>query len=89
MPRHVVQRTFFDDLCVPITEEAAKAFLDGRRPPGLRRHLAELLRGQPADRTYCLVDGSDPETIRHAAGRRDLPVDRITDVRVLDPHFYQ
>jgi hypothetical protein len=38
--------------------------------------------------TYCIYDGPDPEAIRQAAYRNGLPVERITEVRVLDPYFY-
>jgi hypothetical protein len=40
-------------------------------------------------RTYCIYDGPSPEAIRRAASRNKLPVDSITEVRVLDPYFYQ
>ena len=40
------------------------------------------------ERTFCIYDEPDPEAIRKAASRNDLPVDRITEVRVLDPYFY-
>jgi hypothetical protein len=39
-------------------------------------------------RTFCLYDGPSPEAIRKSAARNRLPVDRITQVRVLDPYFY-
>ena len=43
------------------------------------------------DRTasFCVYDGPDPESIRMAAEKNGIPVDRITEVRVLDPYFYQ
>jgi len=37
--------------------------------------------------TYCVCDGPSPEAIRLAARDSGLPVDRITEVRVLDPYF--
>jgi hypothetical protein len=37
-------------------------------------------------RTFCIVDAPSPEAIRVAAQATALPVDRITEVRVLDPH---
>ena len=37
---------------------------------------------------FCVYDAPSPEAIRKAARRSDLPVDRITKVRVLDPYFY-
>ena len=30
-----------------------------------------------------------PEALRRAAEANQLPVDRITEVRVLDPYFYR
>ena len=36
----------------------------------------------------CLYEAPSPEAIRKAARHSDLPVDRITKVRVLDPYFY-
>ena len=38
--------------------------------------------------TYCICDGPSPEAIRMAAQITGLPVDRITEVSVLDPYFY-
>jgi hypothetical protein len=39
-------------------------------------------------RSFCVYDGPTPEAIRKTAARNALPVDRITEVRVLDPYFY-
>jgi hypothetical protein len=39
-------------------------------------------------KTFCVYDGPSPEAIRKAASRDELPVDRITQVCVLDPYFY-
>ena len=38
--------------------------------------------------TFCIYDAASPEAIRSAAKRNGLPVDKITEVRVLDPYFY-
>jgi hypothetical protein len=40
-------------------------------------------------KTFCVYDAPAPEAIRHAASRNKLPVQRITEVRVLDPYFYK
>jgi hypothetical protein len=40
-------------------------------------------------KTFCVYDGPSPEAIRKTALRNDLPVDRITQVSVLDPYFYR
>jgi len=40
-------------------------------------------------KTFCIYDAPSPEAIRRAARRNSLPVDHITEVRVLDPYFYK
>jgi hypothetical protein len=39
-------------------------------------------------KTFCIYDAPTPEALRRAAQRNNLPIDRITEVRVLDPYFY-
>jgi hypothetical protein len=43
------------------------------------------------DRTksYCVYDAPTPEAIRRTAQRNALPVNRITQVSILDPYFYR
>ena len=38
--------------------------------------------------TFCIYDAPSPEAIRRAAEANGLPVDSVTEVRVLDPYFY-
>jgi hypothetical protein len=39
--------------------------------------------------TFCIYEGPTVEAIRETAGRNNLPIDRITAVSMLDPHFYK
>jgi hypothetical protein len=39
--------------------------------------------------SYCIYDAPTPEAIRSVAKSNELPVDRITEVTVLDPYFYR
>jgi hypothetical protein len=39
-------------------------------------------------KTFCVYDAPNPEAIREAANRNDLPAGAITQVTVLDPYFY-
>jgi len=39
-------------------------------------------------KTFCVYEGPSPEAIRRAADRNRLPIERITQVRVLDPYVY-
>lgn len=40
-------------------------------------------------KTYCIYDALDPEAIREAGQRNNVPVDAITEVSVLDPYCYR
>jgi len=89
MPRFVVQRTFPDGLAIPTTPAGAKSCL------GVVENNAEeavtwvtSYVSLDTSKTYCVYDGASPESIRRAATANGLPVDSITEVRVLDPYFY-
>jgi hypothetical protein len=41
------------------------------------------------NKTFCIYDAPSPEDIRKVAQRNNLPVDRISQVSVLDPYFYK
>ncbi|HEY8409099.1 MAG TPA: DUF4242 domain-containing protein, partial [Gaiellaceae bacterium] len=40
-------------------------------------------------KTFDVYDADTPEAIRRTAARNGLPVEQITQVRVLDPYFYR
>jgi Nickel responsive protein SCO4226-like len=89
MPRYLVERTFPDGLPAPAGSAGATACLgivDRNADDGVTWvHSYVADRGKT---TYCIYDGPTPESIRRAASVNGLPVDRITEVRVLDPYFY-
>lgn len=90
MPRYLVERTFPEGLEIPVTDEGATICLnvvDVNADNGVtwvHSYVSEDKRT-----TYCIYDGPNPEAIRKAATRNNLPVDRITRVSVLDPYFYR
>ncbi len=89
MPRYLVQRTFHDGLELPLTPDGASASaLIVQR--NLEERVTWVRSFVTIDRhtTYCVYDGPSPEAVRRAARRNGQPVDRITEVRVLDPSFY-
>ncbi len=90
MPRYLVERTFPDGLEIPLTETGAQAC---QNVVGVNAHdgVTWLHSYVTPDkkRTFCIYDGPSPEAIRRVAGSNKLPVDRITEVRVLDPYFYR
>jgi len=90
MPRYLVERTFADGLQIPADEQGAKACLavvDTNATEGVTWVHSYVTTDKRT--TFCVYDGPSPEAIRGAAERNGLPVDRITEVRVLDPYFYR
>jgi hypothetical protein len=89
MPRYVVERAFGNRLGIPAAAESAQsclALVERNADAGvtwLHSYVSEERR-----KTFCVYDGPSPEAIRKAAARNQLPVERITQVRVLDPYFY-
>jgi hypothetical protein len=89
MPRYVVERTFPEGLHIPNGNEGAQICLEV-----VERNTDEGVTwvhsyvSEDRGKTFCVYDGPSPEAIRKTAARNDLPVDRITQVRVLDPYFY-
>ncbi len=89
MPRYLVERTFPAGLAIPMDSNGAgvcRQVVDRNAEESVtwvHSYVSDDRR-----KTFCVYDGPTPEAIRRAAALNDLPVDRITEVRVLDPYFY-
>ncbi|HEX7050197.1 MAG TPA: DUF4242 domain-containing protein [Longimicrobiales bacterium] len=89
MPRYLVERSFPDGLRMRIDAEGAEAcntVVSRNAEEGVTWVHSYVTEDRT--RTFCIYDAPTPDAIRRAAQRNDLPVDRITPVRVLDPYFY-
>ena len=89
MPRYMVQRSFPDGLEIPITDagaEVCRGVIDHNADEGVTWVHSYVSADKHT--TFCIYDGPTPEAIRKTATRNTLPVDQITEVRVLDPYFY-
>lgn len=85
MPRYMVQRTLSDGLCIPIGAEAGVIEANSRQGvTWIHSYVSEDRHSM-----FCVYDGPNPESIRKTAATNDLPVDRITQVRVLEPYSYK
>lgn len=90
MTRYLVERTFPDGLGIPVNEEGAQtcALVIGNNAMDgvtwVHSYVSDDKR-----KTFCIYDAPSPEAIERVAQRNNLPVDRITEVRVLDPYFYR
>jgi len=89
MPRYVIEREFPDGLNIPVDangRRACMAVVDSNTSDQVTWIHSYVSADKK--RSFCVYDGPSPEAIRRAAGRNKLPIDRITEVQVLDPYFY-
>jgi hypothetical protein len=86
----MVERDFPAGLVIPINEDGAKAcrmVVDTNLSDGVTWVHSYVSNDKM--KTFCIYDGPDPEAIRRAASKTNLPVNKITEVQVLDPYFYR
>ena len=89
MPRYIVQRTFPEGLQISADEDGAdlcREVIERNAQEGVT-WISSFVSADKT-RTFCVYEAPTPEAIRKTAIRNELPVDEITQVRVLDPHFY-
>ena len=89
MPRYLVERSFPNGLEIPMTDQGAGVCLAviGNNAEDGVTWVHSYVTGDK-NKTFCIYDGPSPDAIRSVAELNGLPVDRITEVRVLDPYFY-
>jgi hypothetical protein len=90
LPRYLVRRTFPGGLAILANEAGAEAFrrvVETNARFGVTWVHSYVTRDK--ETSFCIYDGPDPEAIRRAAELNELPVDCVTEVSVLDPHFYR
>jgi hypothetical protein len=85
----MVQRTFPDGLHIPINNGGAAtcaSVVERNAEDGVTWVHSYVSADKRS--TFCVYDAPTPEAVRKTAARNELPVDQITEVRVLDPYFY-
>ena len=90
MPRYLIERTFPDGLNVPMNDAGATA-MGGVIARNAEKGVTWVHSYVSPDKgkSFCIYDAPSPEAIRSTAQKNALPVDKITEVRVLDPYFYR
>jgi hypothetical protein len=85
MPRYVVERCFPEGF--PVRDaDRCRSVVDRNADEAVTWLLSYVSEDRGS--TFDVYEGPSPEAIRKAAALNRLPVDRITEVRVLDPYFY-
>jgi Protein of unknown function (DUF4242) len=89
VPRYVVERTFTDGLQIPVDAKGAQLWLSVDRNADEGVTWIHSYVSEDGKKTFCVCDAPTPEALRKTAGWNGLPVDRITQVCVLDPYGYR
>ena len=90
MPRYLIERTFPDGLQPPVTEENAEVW--GAIVANNSDDMVTWIHSYVTDdrsKSFCIYEAPSPEAVRRAARRNNLPIDKIFEVRLLDPYFYR
>jgi predicted amidohydrolase YtcJ len=85
----MVQRTFPNGLEIPVANggaEICQTVVEHNAQEGVTWVHSYVSADKRT--TFCVYDAPTPEAVRKTAARNELPVDQITEVRVLDPYFY-
>jgi hypothetical protein len=88
MPRYMIERTFPNGLGLAPNAEgmkAAQAVIATNAEHGVTWVHSYVTPDKT--QTFCVYDGPSPEAIRTVAERNGLPVNKVTEIRVLDPYF--
>jgi hypothetical protein len=88
VPRYIIERIFPQGLGITADESGARLCLDVvERNSDQGVTWVHSYVSDDKKKTFCVYDAECPEAIRKAAQSNNMPVDRITQVRVLDPYF--
>jgi len=89
LARYLIERSFPQGLSIPTNKEGCIA-CTGVVDNNAAEQVTWVHSYVSPDRTktYCIYDGPSEDAIRKSAERNQLPIDKITQVRVLDPYFY-
>jgi hypothetical protein len=81
MPRYLIERSFPCGLELAVSEVVERNADDG--VTWLHSYVSE-----ERCKAFDVYDAPSPEAIRRTAARNRLPIDLITEVRVLEPYAY-
>jgi hypothetical protein len=84
----MVERTFPEGLRIPVAGGAQVCSGVIQRNAELGVTWVHSYVSDDKRTSYCVYDAPTPDAVRATAAANDLPVDRVTQVQVLDPYFY-
>jgi hypothetical protein len=89
VPRYLVERSFPESLDIPPGPHGHKLLASIIACNGDRNVTwIHSYVSSDRDKTFCVYDAPGPEAVRLSAKANGLPVDRITEISILDPYAY-
>jgi len=89
MKRYLVERSFPEGLNIPMDEKGCR-IVQGVISINTNAHVTWIQSYVSEDKkkTFCIYEAPSPEAIRKAAKENNTPVDKITEINVLNPYFF-
>lgn len=90
MPRYLIERIFPDGFDIPMTDEGVQiclAIVSNNTLEGVTWVHSYVTTDKK--KIFGIYDAPSPKAIRKAADRKNMPVDSIIQISVLDRYFYQ
>jgi predicted amidohydrolase YtcJ len=84
MPRYVIERTFTHGVDLATARLGIVETNAALGVTWIHSYVSE-----DGKRAFCVYDADTPEALRKSAAANELPVEQITQVRVLDPYHYR
>jgi hypothetical protein len=88
LPRYLVERTIRNGRNMAVRAEAAEVLAVVEQNANEGVTWVHSYVSEDRTKSFCVYDAPSPEAVRKTAALNDLPIDRITQVRVLDPYFH-
>jgi Protein of unknown function (DUF4242) len=89
MPRYLVERSFGVGSEIPFaTRTDAETREVALRNADCGVTWIQSFITEDRTHSFCIYHGPSPEAIRRSAAQEQLPIDRIVEVRVLEPYRY-
>lgn len=89
MPRYLIERAFPDAWPVRVDAEGTRrcrTIVDKNTDEGVT-WIHSYVRDD-GKKAFCIYDAPSPEALRRASARSGLAIERISEVRTLDPSMY-
>ncbi len=89
MPRYLIERSFQHGWEIPVSNKGVQT-CQNIVMNNSEENVTWLHSYVTPDKTkaYCIYEGPNPEAVRKVALKNGLSVDKIFEVKVLDPYFY-